>query len=302
MSIFLPDGTVVESREIEGAQRQVLAVGEPLRPLPDLFSPGRVVWADDPYAKLPPIWNDGRGGIRRDFDILAPGGIPSIRLSTHGVSAGTTPNPGRTANISGVVAKMRIHNSFSGVWGICCLFRLTSLNNTSNAMLTLSLYNRTGVDTVQTPPLPSQQARHFRLWLDPNGNNQSMVGRILDGAATAAANAGNPTSPSAPAVYTDVVTSWNQNGGGSHTYDPATGRLDRVGGWHQAELWVNFSTGDYVRVRLDSWVVDFEPGQYVWDVTDSSGMAGFHHSVEYHGNTTTPRFVNIAALRVMVGD
>lgn len=296
MSITLPNGVVVESRAVGGQQRQILAVAEPLRPAPDRSTSGRLIWSEDFTDVIPGIWNDGLGFLEIDDDIRCFG-LPSCRFHTGGASAGATTSPNRTASTSGIIAKTRIHDNFAGRWGLSMWFRLTGLNNTSNNKLSMSIYNRTGIDTVQEPPLDGSQARHFRLWLDPNGNNQSMVGRILDGEATAAANPGNEENPTASAVYTAVVTSWNQNGGGSHTYDVPTGRLDRVGGWHYAKLVVDFATGDYVSVQLDSNIVVFEPGEYKQDVTTSTGFAGMHMSVEYHANTSTPRFVNIAALR-----
>lgn len=303
MAIRLPlngQGPIIESRAVDGRERQLVAVMEPIRPLGDRAPSGRIVWADDFDGILPKLWNDGLGILELDDDIISPVG-PSLRLDTNGQSAGATTNPGRTAVTSGVIAKMRIHDNFAGRWGMSMWFRLTSLNNTSNAKLSMSIYNRTGIDTVQTPPdIPSQEARHFRVWLDPNGNNQSMVARILDGAATAAANSGNPTNPSGTAVYTAVATSWNQNGGGSHTYDVPTRRLDRVGGWHYVKMVVDFATGRYVSLQLDSYVEDIST--YEWDVTASTGFAGMHQSIEYHGNTSTNRYVNIAGLRVTLED
>lgn len=271
-------GTILETRPIGGRARQLVGVAEPIRPAPSKGTGGRVVYVED-FVNDAGLWNDGLGYVMQDCDIMFCG-LPTLRIDTGGQSAGATTDPGRTANTSGVVAKRRIHDNFAGRWGLEMWFRFSSLNLTSNAKLSMSIYNRDGA-----------QAKHFRVWLDPNGNNAEMHGRILDGAATATANGANPTTGNV-AVYADAITSVLQNGGGSHTYDPPTGRLDRAGGWHWVEMVVDFSTGKYVSLALDSMFVDLST--YSWDVTDTTGFAGMHHSVEFHGNTTTPRFVNIA--------
>lgn len=294
-------GTTVETRDApDGRARQLVSVVDPMRPLGDRAMSGVPVFVDSFDDILPRIWNDGRGFIEIDDDIVAPVGS-ALRLETNSQNAGATSNPGRTAVTSGVIAKMRIHDNLAGRWGLSMWFRLTGLNNTSNSKLSMSIYNRTGIDTTQTPPdIPSQEARHFRVWLDPNGNNQSMVARILDGAATAAANSGDPTSPSGTAVYTAAATSWNQNGGGSHLYDVPSRRLDRVGGWHWVKMVVDFSTGRYVSLQLDSMIADIS--EYEQDVTTSTGFAGMHLSTEYHGNTATNRYVHIAGFRATLED
>ena len=285
MTVRLPTngaGTTLETRTVGGRDRQMVVVAEPVRPMPTKGTTGRVIYKEDFRGVRPGLWNDGLGYIMSDNDITL-GGLPSLRLDTGGASAGATSDPGRTANTSGVVAKRRIHDNWAGRWGLEAWFKFTSLNNTSNSKLSMSIYNRNGT-----------QAKHFRVWLDPAGNNTPMHGRILDGAATAAANPGTPTTGT-NAVYADVLTSTLQNGGGSHTYDPATGRLDLAGGWHWVKMVVDFATGQYISLQLDSLSVDLTAGSgYFWDITDTTGFAGMHHSFEYHGNTTTRRFVNIA--------
>jgi hypothetical protein len=265
-----------------------------LRAVPERIRSGRVVYVEDFEDILPSIWNDTVGFWELDDDIRCLG-KPTLRIDTGGQSAGATNDPGRTANISGPVIKLRVADNFVGRWGMAMWFRFTGLNNTSNAKLSMSMYNRTGIDANGGDPLAGSLARHFRVWLDPDGNNNSMHARILDGVASAAANGGTPTLASGTAVYADVVTSTNQNGAGSHTYDLATGRGDRVGGLHYVKMVVDFATGHYVSLQLDSQIVDIS--SYQQDITDSAGFGGMHHSIEYHGNTTTRRFVNIGALR-----
>lgn len=282
MSVRLPGngtGTILETRTVGGRDRQGVMVAEPIRPMPTRGTTGRPVYVEDFRQVSAGFWNDGVGYTMLDTDIWFCG-LPTLRLDTGGQSAGATSDPGRTANTSGVVAKRRIHDNFAGRWGMEAWFRFTGLNNTSNSRLSMSIYNRDGA-----------QAKHFRVWLDPAGNNTPMHARILDGAAT---NALSGTSGSGAAVYADVLTSILQNGGGSHTYDPPTGREDLAGGWHWVKMVVDFATGKYIALYLDSMFVDLSTMTYVWDVTDTTGFAGMHHSFEYHGTTTTPRFVNVA--------
>lgn len=283
MAIILPPnstGSTLETRTIGGRDRQLVGVGEPIRPVPSRGTSGRIIYKEDGRNVRPGVWNDGLGWVMSDSDITL-NGLPSLRLDTGGNSNGGTANPNRTAIISGVVAKRRIHDNYAGRWGVESWFRMTSLNLASNTLLSQSIYNRNGT-----------QAHHFRVWLDPNGNNQPMVGRILDGAATATANGTTPTVSSGAATYTAVVTSTGQNGAGSHTYDPPSGRLDLSGGWHYCKMVVDFATLKYVSLQLDSQVVDLSA--YSADVTDSTGFAGMHHSWEFSGGTTSRRYVNIA--------
>jgi len=239
---------------------------------------GHILFIEDFRSPAISMWNDGLGGASRDCDITFAG-LPTLRLDPQGNASGGLTNPGRTAVTTGVVVKRRIHDGFTGKFGIEAWFRLTSLNLTSNAFLAMSLYNRDGTN-----------AYHGRIWLDPNGNNQPMVGRILDGAAS---NTLSGTNGSGTAVYTAVTTSVLQNGGGTHTYDPPTGRLDRAGGWHYVKLVVDMAAKRYVSVQLDGQApVDISA--YQMDTTTSAGFAGMHFSFEFAATTSTARFVNIA--------
>lgn len=185
-----------------------------------------------------------------------------------------TGTPGRTAATGGVVAKRRIHDGFRSRLGLEMWFRLTSGNLTSNTYLSMSIYNRDGTNS-----------HHSRVWLDPNGNNQPLKAHILDGAASATAG---------KAVYRTVSTSVLQNGGGTHTYDLLSGRMDRVGGWHWVKMVVDMATGKYVSLRLDG-ENEVDLSGYDLDVQASAGFAGQHFSVELSASTTTrPRYVNIA--------
>lgn len=239
---------------------------------------GTVLFVENFRTPAYGFWNDAVGGISRDCDIPF-GGLPSLRLDTQGNSAGGGfTKPGRTAATSGVIAKRRLHDGFTGRFGVEMWFRMTSLNLTSNTFLVMSLYNRDGTN-----------AYHGRVWLDPNGNNAPMVAKILDGAASAAAGTD---------VWVAAATSVLQNGAGSHTYDPPTGRLDRAGGWHHVKLVLDMATKTYVSLQLDGIrprkpnVVNLS--QYQMDTTTSSGFAGMHFSVELTASTSTRRFVNIA--------
>lgn len=283
MTIILPPnstGTTLETRTLGGRDRQLIGVGEPIRLTPSRGTSGRVIYKEDGRGIRPGVWNDGLGWAMSDCDITL-NNLPSIRLDTGGNTNAGAVNPLRTAITSGVVAKRRLHDNYTGKWGVEFWFRMTSLNLTTNSLLSHSIYNRNGT-----------QAHHFRVWLDPNGNNQPMVARILDGSATAAANGGTPTLSSGPATYTSALTSSAQNGAGSHSYDPATGRLDLAGGWHFCKMVVDFATLKYVSLQLDSQVVDLSA--YNADVTDTTGFAGMHHSWEFSAGTSTRRYVNIA--------
>lgn len=259
-----------------------LPANAPHRQTPSRGTTGWIVYTEDGRALVPGLWNDGLGWVGSDCDIQL-NGVPSLRLDTGGKSNGGATSPSRTAITAGVVAKRRIHDNYAGRWGVEFWFRMTSLNLTSNALFSHSIYNRNG-----------SQAHHFRVWLDPNGNNQPMVARILNGEATEAANDPTPHNGAGPAVYEAVLTSTLQNGAGSHTYDPATGRLDRAGGWHYCKMVVDFATGKYVSLQLDSNVADLS--MYRADVTDTTGFAGMHHSWEFSASTGTRRFVNIAGI------
>lgn len=259
----------------------MITLGEPLRPAPTRGRSGRILLVENFTGVRPGIWNDGVGILMPDCDITF-GGLPSLRLDTNSQSTGPITNPGRTAATTGVIAKRRIHDGYRGIIGVEGWFRFTSLNNTSNAKLSMSIYNRDGTN-----------AHHFRVWLDPNGNNQPMKGRILDGAATGLASG---TNGSGAATYFDAITSVSQNGAGSHTYDPPTGRLDLAGGWHYVKMVVDFATLKYVSLQLDAETADISG--YSADITATTGFAGMHLSWEYSGQTTTPRFVNIANMVV----
>lgn len=282
MSIELPPnstGTILETHTLNGRDRQIVGIGEPIRPAPSRGASGRVLYVEDFRGIRPGIWNDGVGWIMRDCDITF-NGKPTCRLDTGAQSNGGATNPGRTAITTGVVAKRRIHDGYRGRFGVEAWVRMTSLNLTTNALISMSIYNRNGT-----------QAHHGRVWLDPNGNNLPMHGRILDGTAT---NTLSGTNGTLTAVYADVVTSVAQNGAGSHTYDPASGRLDLVGGYHYVKMVVDFATLKYVSLQLDAEVVDLSA--YNMDITDTTGFAGMHHSFEFSAGTTTRRFVNIANL------
>lgn len=243
---------------------------------------GRILFVED--FRIPGnsgMWNDGVGSAARDTDITF-GGLPSLRLDPQGNSSGSA-NPGRTANILGVVVKRRVHDGFTGRFGMEAWFRFTSKNLTSNSFLAMSVYNRDGAN-----------AFHGRVWLDPNGNNFPLVGRILDGAATATANGATPTAPGGAATYTAVATSVLQNGAGSHTFDPVTGSMDKVGGWHYVKLVVDMAAKKYVSLTLDGQPVT-DLSAYSMDNVTSPGFAGMHFSFEYFASTTTrPRYINVA--------
>jgi hypothetical protein len=250
----------------------------PPRPAPTRTTGGRVLYVENFSSVQPGLWNDGVGWAGRDCDIML-GGRPTLRLDTGGQTNSSATNPGRTAITAGVVVKRRIHDGYRHRYGLEAWVRMTSLNLTSNALLSMSIYNRNGAS-----------AHHGRVWLDPNGNNQPLVARILDGAAT---NTASGTTASGAATYTAVSTSVVQNGAGSHTYDVPSGRLDRAGGWHWVKLIVDFVTGRYISIQLDGEsAVDLSG--YSLDVTDSTAFAGMHHSFEFSASTSTRRFVNIA--------
>jgi hypothetical protein len=269
----------LDTRPYDGLDRQVIAVGEPARSAPTRAYGKRILYQEDFCGVMPGLWNDSVGTASRDCDILL-NGKPTLRLDTCGQANAGATSPNRTVATNGVVMKRRLHDGFRHRFGVEAWFRMTSLNLTTNTFFSLSMYNRDGTN-----------AQHARIWLDPNGNNVPMVGRILDGAATVLAGSG--TNPASPAVYTAVVTSVNQNGAGTHTYDVPSGRLDRAGGWHWVKLVVDFATLKYVSVQLDGEnPVDLSG--YTLDTTVSSGMAGMHHSWELSATTSTRRFVNLA--------
>lgn len=241
---------------------------------PQRTSKGSLLYVEDFSAVMPGVWNDGLGTASRDCDIMF-NGKPTLRLDPQGqVNSGAT-SPGRTAATSGVVVKRRIHDGYRGRFGVEAWFRMSSLNLTSNAFFSMSIYNRNGTN-----------AHHARIWFDPNGNNQPMIAKLLDGAATSAAGG--------TATWTTAVTSVVQNGAGSHTFEPKSGRLDRAGGWHWAKLVVDFRTLKYVSLQFDGESVT-DLSAYDMDVSSSAGFAGMHHSFEFSASSaTSPRFVNVA--------
>lgn len=272
-------GAIVDTRTTPaGKERELVGVVEPLRPAPTRSSTGQVLYVEDFRAVEPGMWNDGVGWSARDCDIML-NGRPTLRLDTGGNSNGGPANPGRTAITTGVVTKRRIHDGYRHRFGMEFWFRMTSLNLTSNVLFSASIYNRNGT-----------QAHHGRVWLDPNGNNVPMVARILDGAAS---NALSGTVGAGTAVYTAAVTSVNQNGAGTHTWDVPSGRLDRAGGWHWCKLVVDFVTLRYVSIQLDG-EAPVDLSGYLLDITDTTGFAGMHHSFEFSASTGTRRFVNVA--------
>jgi len=234
-------------------------------------------------------YNIYRGTVTNSEVLVATvSGNGTISFSDLGVNstgaampaATTLANPGRTAVTTGVVVKRRIHDNFGDAFGLESWFRLTSSNNTTNTFPTMSIYNRDGV-----------QAYHGRLWLRPQGNNLPLDILILDGAATAAANAAG--AGGSAAVWQKVGTSVLQNSSGTHLYEPFSGRMDRAGGWHWAKLIVDFSTLKYVSCQVDGGPIINLSG-YSLDITTTAGFAGMHLSWEYFGSTSTPRYMHTA--------
>lgn len=271
-------GSFIDTRTEAGKERQIIGVGEPVRSAPTRATGQRILYVEDFCAVQPGLWNDGVGWAGSDFDITF-NGKPTLRIDTGGNSNGGATSPSRTAITSGVVVKRRIHDGYRHRFGMEFWFRMTSLNLTSNTLFSASIYNRDGAS-----------AHHGRVWLDPNGNNQPLVARILDGAAT---NTLSGTNGASAAVYTVASTSVSQNGAGSHTYDVPSGRLDRAGGWHWCKLVVDFTSLKYVSIQLDGeTAVDLSA--YNLDVTTTSGFAGMHHSFEFSASTSTRRYVNVA--------
>lgn len=251
----------------------------PTRSAPMRSTGGTLLYVEDFAAVQPGVWNDGLGSASRDCDIMFDG-KPTLRLDPQGQTNGSATNPGRTANTGGVVVKRRIHDGFRHRFGMEFWFRFSSINLTSNTLLSASIYNRDGTN-----------AYHARIWLDPNGNNQPMLAKVLDGAAT---NTASGTNPAGAATYTSVSTSVVQNGAGSHTFEPKSGRLDRAGGWHWCKFVVDFVTLKYVSIQLDGEALVDLSG-YNIDTTTSAGFAGMHHSFEFSASTSTaPRFISIA--------
>jgi hypothetical protein len=245
----------------------------------------RTLFVEDFRHCAPGMWNDGVGSASRDTNMTF-NGMPSCRLDTQGNSGAGLTSPGRTASTSGVVFKRRIHDNFSGVFGVEVWFRFTSLNITSNTYPCLSVYNRDGVD-----------AWHGRLWLDPNGNNQPLVGRVLDGAATKALNGGDGRSGTLTS-WRDVATIEHQYAGGSHLYDisAGSGRGDKVGGWHYAALFVDLDAKRYRRAQVDN-IDQTDLGGFQLDQTASAGAAMMHFSFEFMASTATRRYMHIANVR-----
>lgn len=254
-------------------------VTEPSREAPHRSPGGRILFVENFRAIQPGMWNDGVGSASRDCDVMF-NGRPTLRLDPQGQANSGATNPGRTAATSGVVVKRRIHDGFHNRIGLEAWFRLTSTNLTTNTFFSMSIYNRDGT-----------YAYHGRVWLDPNGVNQPLVARILDGTATATAAGPDPTGA---ATYYAAATSALQTGGGSHTYDPSSGRCDRAGGWHWVKLVVDFTTKKYVGLYLDGEAYT-DLSTYSLDTTTSTGFAGLHLSFELSASTSTrPRYVNIA--------
>jgi len=274
MTVRLPansTGTILDTQTESGKDRQVVVVREPVRPAPTRSVGGRIIYVEDFRGIQPGFWNDGVGVAHRDCDIMF-NGKPTMRLDPLGNTSGGS-NPGRTAVTTGVITKRRIHDGYRHKFGMEMWFRMTSLNLTSNCWLSMSVYNRDGTN-----------AHHARVWLDPNGNNVPLLGKILDGDASNTAGS---------AVWVTAVTSVLQNGAGTHTYDVPSGRLDRVGGWHSVKLVVDFVTKKYVSLALDGEAL-VDLSAYNMDTTASTGFAGMHHSIEFAATTSTRRFVNVA--------
>jgi hypothetical protein len=285
-------GTILDTRTQAGRAREIVGVGDVLRTATSRNPSGLIIYREDfsDDALIPTGWNDALGLVLIDDDIQRDGKA-TLRLDTQGQSNGGATSPGRTASTSGVIFKHRIHDGFRGRLGLAGWFRFTSTNLTSNTFASLSIYNRDGA-----------HAFHGRVWLDMVGNNVPMHARILDGAATAAANPGNPTDPTATPTWYDAVTSVNQNGAGTHMYAPTTGRFDRSGGWHYVKLIVDFATGKYVSVQLDGEAI-VDLSAYSLDVTDSTGFAGLHMSLEFLAKTSTqPRFMNWYGIEATLED
>src|SRR4051812_26956792 len=98
------------------------------------------------------MWNDGVGDAYRDCDVMFSG-RPTVRLDTQGQSTAGSTSPGRTAATAGVVFKRRVHDNFTGIFGLECWFRFTGPNNngTTTPQFSMSVYNRTGTDTTNDP-------------------------------------------------------------------------------------------------------------------------------------------------------
>lgn len=246
--------------------RQPVAPSPPLPAISRDIGGRRLLFLEDCRHPVLGMWNDGAGSAHRDCEIPFAG-LPSIRLNPQGSTTGNS-EPGTSPLTTGVVMKRRIHDDYSGKFGVECWFRWTSANNTSNILTSMSLYNRTRAD-----------GGHFymsRLWFDPGGNNSEPWVKVLK----------------ADASYELIATVTNQDGTGSHLYDPTTGQIDKAGGWHYAKLVTDLENKEYVRCQFDDKIVDLT-GVPIY-IGNSAGFAGMHFSFEYSQRTSTRRFMNIA--------
>ncbi len=234
-----------------------------------LQSRHRVLFVEDGSSPVPGMYNDGTGGVMRDWNIPFRG-KPSFRIDPLGNDAGTIGDPGSTPHLGGVIFKQRINNSFTDSVGFEGWVRFSSTNNSINVLTSVSIYNRDGANY-----------HAGRLWLATTDTSRSMVLKYLDSAGT----------------YQTIATIGDQENAGQHFYMPRdndANRFDRAGQWSYFKLAVDFATNEYLYAKFNAVTYDLR-GIALRD-TVSTGAKAMHFSIEFSQYTTTRRYINVAHL------
>ena len=221
-------------------------------------------------------FNDGAGVAFRDMDIPFDN-RPSCRLDPQSSTIGLT-TPGRTANQSGVVAKVRLANlvgtaiptSVSGIYGNEQWIRWTSNNNGpgTNVMTTVTTYNRDGTNLWIG-----------RLWIDTTFDPMQL--KILQ-------NGGN---------WLQIGTYNSSVAAGTHQIE--TGIVDRAGLWNYVKLIIDFYNKVYVSAQFNELYFPFGTGTALGvqaiDTGPDTGARTMHFSTEYAQQSllSTSRYINV---------
>ncbi len=245
-----------------------------LLPFTRSFSAKGVIAAPDlSPASGSDLYNDGAGVGFRDTDIMF-NGRPSFRMCPQQTTIGLS-SPGRTANTSGCVTKIRRVNLVgtagipSNVFGWEQWIRWTSNNNNAAVFTTASVYDRDGTNVFIG-----------RLWVDTTLD--PMILKILQ-------NGGNYLQ----------IGSYNTSVA-QGTYQPETGIADRAGSWNYVKLVVDMYNKVYVSVQFNEVFVDLSAagpfGLQTLDSTPDTGSRVLHFSTEFSqtNSLSTERFINMA--------
>jgi len=236
------------------------------------------------------VISGGSGAWTVTFSGVGLAGLPgapgtSVTTANQGtaVMAACNPNPNGTGSplTSGVVAKRRICDQFSGRFGHAVWLRPTSKSAATSftSVVCVSLYNRNGTAAV-LGRMMIQTAVGMNP--SPGWNNDNQLLWYV--------------TPGTPVGFKWVPFAFLTRAAfNQHSYDPAAGSWDAAGGWHYAKIVCDFATGQYVSIQFNEQVYTSMAGVPMYSITPDSGAKMMHFSVELAmAQSATRRYWNTA--------